>query len=125
MLSTVAECLNNIDEAITRHRTDGGAKSDLWPTVQNNITCVNSVIRKTPGITRAESELHEAALHYTGGQSSTASIIRDKAEEDTAFELMEVALAHYREALETAKPSEGAPETAELSEMAKILRSGQ
>jgi hypothetical protein len=98
--------------------------------VQNNITCVNSIIKKTPDITRAESALREAALHYTGGHSISATIIRDKAEEDSAFEFMEVALTHYREALETAKLSEKAedreaPETAELSEMAKILRSGQ
>jgi hypothetical protein len=125
MLSAVAGYLNNIDEAIARHRTGEGAKSDVWLTLQNNITGVNSVIKKTSDITRAESELHEAALHYTGGESSTATIIRDKAEENTAFELMEIAFAHYREAIETAKTSEKAPETAELSEMAKILRSGQ
>lgn len=129
MLSTAAECLNNIDEAITRHRTEGGAKSDVWFMVENNITCVNAIIRKTPDITRAESALREAALHYTGGHSISATIIRDKAEEDSAFELMEVALTHYREALETAELSEKtknreAIETAELSEMAKILRSG-
>ena len=130
MLSTAAECLNNIDEAITRHRTSGGAKSDVWFMVQNNITCVNSVIKKTPDIIRAESGLREAALHYTGGHSITATIIRDKAEEDSAFELMEDALTHYRESLETANLSEKAKnhealETAKLSEMAKILRSGQ
>jgi hypothetical protein len=130
MLSTVAECLNNIDDAITRHRTDEGAKSDIWLIFQNNISCINSIIRKTLDITQAESALREAALHYTGGHSSTATIIRGKVEEDSAFALMEVALTHYREALETAELSEKAknheaPETAKLSEMAKILRSGQ
>ena len=126
MLSTVAECLNNIDEAITRYRTGGGAKSDVWFVVQNNITCINSIIKKTSDITQAESALHEAVLHYTGGESTMATIIRDKAEEDSAFELMEVALAHYRAALETAMAKDHeAIETAELSEMAKILRSGQ
>ncbi len=130
MLSTAAECLNNIDEAITCHRTEGGAKSDVWFMVENNITCVNAIIRKTPDITRAESALREAALHYTGGHSITATIIRDKAEEDSAFELMEVALTHYREALETAQLSEKTKNgeaigTEELSEMAKILRAGQ
>jgi hypothetical protein len=130
MLSTAAECLNNIDEAITSHRTSGGAKSDVWFVVQNNITCVNSVIKKTSDIAQAESGLREAALHYTGGPSITATIFRDKAEEDSAFELTEIALAHYRESLETANHSEKAKnheaiETAKLSEMAKILRSGQ
>jgi hypothetical protein len=130
MLPTVAECLNNIDEAITRHRTDEGAKSDIWSVVENNITCVNAIIKKTPDITQAESALREAALHYTGGHSISATIIRDKTEEDSAFDLMEVALTYYREALETAKLSEMATnhetlETAQLSEMAKNLRSGQ
>ena len=130
MLSTLAECVNNIDEAITRHRTEGGAKSDVWFMVENNITCVNAIIKRTPDITRAESALREAALHYTGGHSITATIIRDKAEEDSAFELMEDALTHYREALETAQLSEKTKngesiETEELSEMAKILRSTQ
>ena len=130
MLSTLAECLNNIDEVITRYRTEGGAKSDVWSMVENNITCVNAIIKRTPDITRAESALREAALHYTGGHSITATIIRDKAEEDSAFELMEVALTHYREALETAQLSEKTKngesiETEELSEMAKILRAGQ
>ena len=130
MLSPVAEYLNNIDGAIARHRTNGGAKSEVWLAVQNNITSINAIIKKTADITRAESELYEGALHYTGGSSSTSTIIRDKAEEDTAFELMVVALAHYREALETAELSEKtknreALEAEELSEMAKILRSGQ
>ena len=98
--------------------------------VQSNITCVNALIERTPDITRAESALREAALHYTGGHSITATIIRDKAEEDSAFELMEDALTHYCEVLETAKLNENAEnhealETAELSEMAKILRLGQ
>jgi hypothetical protein len=98
--------------------------------VENNITCVNAIIKKTPDITQAENALREAALHYTGGHSTTATITRDKAEEDSAFELMEDALTHYREALETAKLNERAEdqeplETAELSEIAKILRSGQ
>ncbi len=129
MLPTVAECLNNIDEAIAHHRISGGTKSDIWFMVENNITCVNSVIKKTPDVAQAESALREAALHYTGGHSITATIFRGKAEEDSAFEFMEIALAHYREALETAELSEKtrnreALETAELSEMAKILRSG-
>jgi cellobiose-specific phosphotransferase system component IIA len=96
--------------------------------VQNNITCVNSVVKKTPDVAQAESALREAALHYTGGHSITATIFRGKAEEESAFEFMEIAFAHYREALETAELSEKtrireALETAELSEMAKILRS--
>ena len=87
MLPTVAECLNNIDEAITRHRTSRGTKLDVWFMVQNNITCVNSVAKKTPDVAQAESALREAALHYTGGHSITATIIRDKAEEDSALDL--------------------------------------
>ena len=102
---------------------------DVWFMVENNITCVNSVVKKTPDVAQAESALREAALHYTGGHSITATIFRGKVEEDSAIEFMEIALAHYREALETAQLSEKttnreALETAELSEMAKILRSG-
>jgi glycerate kinase len=71
---------------------------------------------RRPQTSRAQKNaLQEAALHYTGERNITASFFADKAEEGRAFEALETALNHYREALETAK----------MSEMAKILRLGQ